>query len=192
MTEDYIDRHSISASKRKFFRKARTRLLAALEEGKRLGNVSPRASLRVGVDPDTDYLGYVYSDMSEEDSDKRAPKYRAGLGLKTLGDWNAVEHEATHIMLGDPEVWSSSVSLKEEGDFLKGLERELRTCLKARRTNKTLDELYYDIADEAYGLVRDYGLEPETAFELTKTAAREVGIPYQYIKKAREYLDEES
>jgi len=187
MSED----EKLTTGQHRFIHEAQSRLRNALEAGKTSGRVSQDASLHLFVNPtlkDESLQGSV--ELRFSSGRRPRPEYLVFISPSSIGDWSVIRHEAGHVFAGHPEKGLSSSRLASTGNFPDYVVRELKADIVSRRAARNLpylcDDLVHLIGDGIY----TFGLDCKTAFDIVKTGARKLKVPYSAIKQARRQLVE--
>lgn len=180
----------LTSSQSRFLKDAENWLIDAMEQGKLMGTVPLSAKLRLEVDSNLSTIrGQVVG--WEKVQGKRFPIYIVSIAPEALGSWDTIRHEGGHVFLGHPEKGPSSGLLEDWRDFPSLVRRELETDFRSRRATDLLPEVYLDINFLVRYGVEEFVLSPEESFDTVREISREIGIPYQYIKRSRRELEEE-
>jgi len=175
----------LTSSQLEFLKDAEGWLRGALGTGKTWGKVPLDSEVYLRLDPDLTYPGGV-----GRRSQGKHSVYVVTIPPESIGDWDTIRHEGGHVLLGHPEKGPSSGRLEEWGDFEGYARRELQTDFSSRKALGLLSELYQDISNLVWTGVDSFSLDPKDSFGTVKKVARDIGVSFQHIKRAREHLEE--
>jgi len=189
--EESQEEFKLTTGKHKFMHEASNYLRTVLDKGKERGYISKDAKVELYYNKGLEGVSGEVGLWSEGKGKDARPVYVVEISPAAVGDWEIIRHEAGHVFLGHPEKGPSTSKLEEWGDFLGFVRRDLKADFVSRRATEELPHLYDDIAYFIRLGIRDFGFEPSQSYELVKQAARDLHIPFQYIKRARKELVEE-